>query len=554
MLCRSVTVTVQNSHAEADMRVELFNITKRFGSFIANDKINLHVEAGEVLALLGENGAGKSTLMKVLFGLYQPDEGAVLIDGRETQVCSPTHAMQLGLGMVFQQFNLIPALSVLDNLLLAYPKPPFWTFRTLLGQQQARVERVTQHLHALAPDIKPHRPVSSLSVGQRQIIELVKVLNLEARCIILDEPTSVLTPQEAQALWKLIKEMADSGRSIILITHKMEDVMACADRISVLREGKLQQTLLRSECTEDSLVRLMMGSGSQRDALSLPDWKSVSAKPNKVDLRNLSVTLDTQRLRDISLQIKPGEVLGLAGVSGNGQHLLADALMGLTAWEAGELILDGVLVQSPSRQNLCPQGVAYIPEQPAVNAVAPDLDLTFNVAMGQLRQLPFVPDWQPQRERTRRIINDFNVRPDNPSLPAGQLSGGNLQKLVVGRELDCDPLFIIAAYPAMGLDAAATQEVYRALFDKARQGAAILWISEDLDDLMAYAHRIAVIHHGAITYVAETQDTDRYTIGRAMTGGTCSLEELEALPVEETNNHPLNARQASSALTSHSAS
>lgn len=505
------------------MHVELFNITKRFGSLTANEAISMSVAGGEVVALLGENGAGKSTLMKVLFGLHTPDEGAILIDGRETSIDSPTQAMRCGLGMVFQQFNLIPALTVMDNLLLAYPDPPFWTFHHLFGRQRKKLENVLQSLRQMAPDIDPNTPVNRLSVGQKQILELVKVLNQNAGCIILDEPTSVLTPQEAQALWSLIRELAASGRSVILITHKMEDVMACADRILVLREGRLVESLLRQECTEEGLVRRMMGQGNQRAPILTPDAREIAERPVKVSLSDVSVTSGAQHLRHINLQLRPGEIVGLAGVSGNGQHLLADALMGLVAWRSGTLTIDGAVIQSPTHRTLGPHQIAYIPEQPAVNAVAGELSLVMNVALGRFRDLSFVPDWLPQRERTERIIRQFNVKPPLPNHPAGNLSGGNLQKLVVGRELDADPAFIIAAYPTMGLDAQATQDVYRALFEKARQNAAILWISEDMDDLLAYSHRVAVIHHGRIQHVLDTAETDRYAIGHAMTGSDGGL-------------------------------
>ena len=508
------------------MHVELFNITKHFGNLAANRAVSLSVGEGEVVALLGENGAGKSTLMKVLFGLLAPDEGAILINGRETVIDSPTTAMRCGLGMVFQQFNLIPALTVLDNLLLAYPKPPFWTFQGRFGRRRKQVEEVLQPLRKMAPDIDTNTQVSCLSVGQKQIIELVKVLNQNARCIILDEPTSVLTPQESQVLWSLIRELAASGRSVILITHKMEDVMACADRILVLREGRLVESLLRQECTEAELVARMMGQDTQRAPIQIPKIEDIAERPIKVSLNDVSVSLGDQRLRHIDLQLRPGEIVGLAGVSGNGQHLLADALMGLAAWQSGSLTIDDTIIQSPTQRTLGPRQIAYIPEQPAVNAVAGELSLVMNVALGHFRDLSFVPDWPPQRERTERIIRQFNVKPPLPDQPAGKLSGGNLQKLVVGRELDADPAFIIAAYPTMGLDASATQDVYRALFEKARQNASILWISEDIDDLLAYSHRIAVIHHGRIEHIFDTANTDRYAIGHAMTGSDAGLAQL----------------------------
>lgn len=500
------------------MNVELFRLTKRFGDFTANDSISLNIDEGKVVALLGENGAGKSTLMKMLFGLYPPDGGSIMIDGRETDIYTPRQAMSLGIGMVFQQFNLVPALSVMDNLLLSYPKTPFWTFRPWLKRQQHIADTILANLEAMAPHIDPATPVRNLSVGERQLLELIKVLNLDARLIILDEPTSVLPPQEAKRLWKMIRQLADSGRSVVLITHKMEDVMACADTIAVMRAGQMVKTLNSTDCTEYSLVKMMMGDTNNRQEIKTLPSDDVARKPHKVLVKNLSAEQDGQSITNINIALRPGEILGIAGVSGNGQHLLADALVGLIPLSAGEVIINGIPTRSALKAQAGSKKIAYIPEQPAVNAVAPDLSLIINVAISHFRELNFFPAWQQERTRTAEVIRTYNVRPDRADLLANQLSGGNLQKLVVGRELMQAKDLIVAAYPTMGLDAGAAHDIYQALFQRANEGASVLWISEDLDDLLSYAHRIAVLKDGQIAEEFDAPEADRYAIGRAMTG------------------------------------
>tara|TARA_R100000322_G_scaffold8731_1_gene5619 strand:- start:1556 stop:2518 length:963 start_codon:yes stop_codon:yes gene_type:complete len=298
----------------------------------------------------------------------------------------------------------------------------------------------------------------------------------------------------------------------------MQDVMACAHRVVVMRAGKLVQTLSREECSEASLVRLMMGDSNQRSSIDVTPRDVFSGKPPRVSIRKLNARQGVQSIENIDLDIRPGEILGIAGVSGNGQHLLADSLVGLAPLSQGEVIIDGIVLHSAARAPKTSEQVAYIPEQPAVNAVASDLSLTTNVALSHFRQLRFFPAWEPEIEQTREIIRQYQVRPDSPSLPAGQLSGGNLQKLVVGRELQGRRDLIVAAYPTMGLDAGAAHDIYQALFAKAHDGAAVLWISEDLDDLMAYAHRIAVLQGGQISGMFDPRECDRLDIGRAMTG------------------------------------
>ncbi len=491
------------------MHTKLIDISKRFGPVLANDAVSLDVGDGEVLALLGENGAGKSTLMKVLYGYYRADSGQIMIDGREAAIASPHDAMAQGIGMVFQQFSLIPALTVLENLLLAYPDPPLWHGRGNAGE-------VLRLLAEFAPGVAAGRRVSDLSVGQKQQVELVKVLNLDARLVILDEPTSVLAPEEVQRLHAVVRKLAASGRSVVFITHKLEDVRACAHRVAVMRGGRLVAQADARGIDARQLVALMVGEASLRQVAQTPP--PAAAAP-RVSIRGLRSSTETLALEGIGLDIAPGEVLGVAGVSGNGQDLLANAVTGMAPITAGEVLLDGEVLHSrgSSRPEDARQG--YIPEYPLKNAVAADLRNSLNLALRRLQEMPMFPSWMSLDARARELMQQFDVRPPQSSLASGRLSGGNLQKLVIARELSEPRRFVVACYPTMGLDLQATQAVYDALFRQAAGGAAVLWISEDLDDLLRYAHRIAVLYHGKLAGVLAAGDADRVRLGHLMTHG-----------------------------------
>jgi general nucleoside transport system ATP-binding protein len=484
-------------------------IRKEFGTVIANDGISLDIRAGEVLALLGENGAGKSTLMKILYGFYQQDGGTIEIDGKEIAFASPREAMALGIGMVFQQFSLVSALSVLENLLAAVREAPWLQFR-----RRARVKAALRWLHQLAPGLDANRPVRNLSVGERQLVELAKVLNLDARVVILDEPTSVLTPGETERLYGFIRQLASEGKAVVLITHKLADIAACADRIVVMRGGRIVDQALAQERSPAALVEAMVGQGSM-GTLTPP---SPAKNTPVLQVRDVSATTAGRTIRNVSFDVAGGEIFGIAGVSGNGQFVLAEALAGLIPVTGGDIVLEGISIASRQEDSAIPDDVAYIPERPLDNAVVADLDLALNLALRCARKLPFFPARRDIEARAKKLIRAYDVRPPRPLLPAAALSGGNLQKLVIARELSGKPRFVIACYPTMGLDVQATQAVYREMFRHAAEGACVVWISEELDDLLSYAHRIAVIHDGEISGIVPRQAADRQTLGRWMAG------------------------------------
>jgi len=490
--------------------VTMSAIRKTFGTVVANDDVSIEISQGEVLALLGENGAGKSTLMKILYGFDQPDAGTIRVEGSPVKFTSPRDAMAFGIGMVFQQFSLVPALSVLENLLAALPHAPW-----LQRRGSRRVMAALRWLDQLAPNLDPQRPVRSLGVGERQLVELAKVLNLDARVVILDEPTSVLTPAETERLYGFIRTLGAEGKAVVLITHKLADVAACADRIVVMRGGKVVDRAAASDRTPEALVEAMVGRGSI-GSLQRPD--TPIDHPPILQVRSLCAELQGRMIRDISFELGSGEILGIAGVSGNGQFVLAEALAGLVPVRSGDVILAGISIASRREDSAIAADVAYIPERPIDNAVVADLDLALNLALRHGSQLALFPSRREIEARALQLLCDYDVRPPRPGLAAYALSGGNLQKLLIARELSRRPRLVIACYPTMGLDVLAAQAVYRELFSHAASGAGVIWISENLDDLMSYAHRIAVIHDGCITGIMHQHAADRQTLGRWMAG------------------------------------
>jgi ABC-type uncharacterized transport system ATPase subunit len=489
------------------MEVALTKISKRFGAVLANDGIDIRVRSGEVLALLGENGAGKSTLMKILYGFQQPDAGEITIDGQAVTFPSPSAARDAGIGMVFQDFSLVQAMTVADNLMLAAAGTKWWCG----PGSRARTDAV-QALAAAAPEGRPGARVCDLAVGEQQLVELSRVLESQARVIILDEPTSVLTPAETERLYARVRAFAAEGRAIILITHKMDDVLACATRVCVLRGGRCVYDAELGTTTRDQLVDHFIGQGTAAEPVISPPLGQVRYR-----VEGVSAQREAERVGPFTFELAAGEILGVAGVSGNGQHLLSELLAGLVTPDEGTVRLDGASIHGNPRAR---ERIGFIPEQPKQNGVAGDLNLATNLSLKRLWRLRWLDPLEGETEDSAQRLETFDVRPPNPALAARVLSGGNLQKLVLARELGAPCDLVVACYPTMGLDLGASRGVHRLLAEQAAAGACVIWVSEDLDELLASTHRMAVLTKGRFAGIVATPEADRRLIGKWMAGTT----------------------------------
>jgi simple sugar transport system ATP-binding protein len=491
--------------------LEISGVSKRFGQTLANDDISLCLGKGEIVALLGENGAGKTTLMSILFGHYVPDAGRVRVDGRDLPPGKPRAAIRAGIGMVHQHFSLAPNLTVLENVTTGTES--LWSLRSRRTQARARLLSIAERFGL---KVDPDARLGDLSVGEQQRVEILKALYNDARILVLDEPTAVLTQIEAERLFATLKDMAAQGLSLIFISHKLDEVMSAADRIVVLRGGRHVAERLAAETSKAELAELMVGRTVTRPVRE-------PSTPGDIVLEAAAVTVrvgGVDRLKAIDFRLRAGEVLGIIGVSGNGQASLAQLLSGTLAKTSGDLLLFGEAVGALSVADVVAQGIGRIPEDRNKDGVIGEMAIWENVVLERLAD--FSKNGLVQRASgkalAQRVIDQFDVRGGSPASRIRLLSGGNMQKLILGRNLINRPRILLAAQPARGLDEGAVAAVHERILEARRQGTAVLLISEDLDEVMALADRIQAIVGGRLSPPIPAEEASARRLGLMMSG------------------------------------
>lgn len=494
--------------------VEMRAITKRFANVVANDQVNLQVQRGEIHALLGENGAGKSTLMNMLGGLYRPDSGEILLHGKPVRLRSPRAAIQAGIGMVHQHFMLVPTQTVLENMVLGQSRPRWWLNHHQLAAQ------VTAAAQQFGMQVHPNAKIWQLSVGEQQRVEILKMLYQGAEILIMDEPTAVLTPTEVRDLFQTLRQMAAQGKTIIFISHKLAEVLDIADNVTVLRRGKVVATIPCAGTSKADLAQAMVGRAVNLQLERPP------AQLGKVVLAVEQVSCLDERglpaLRQVNFTLRAGEIVGLAGVAGNGQTELAEVIAGLRGVQSGQVLLAGQVLGAGGVSSAIAAGVAYVPADRNKVGSAPSLNLRDNLLLKNYRTAQFGSGWRlnyaKAQQYAQTMLQKYQVNPPNPSLAARLLSGGNLQKLILAREIALLPKLLLAVTPTRGLDVGATEAVYHALLAERARGAAVLLISEDLDELFALSDRLLVMHAGQIVGELPPDPTRLAEIGLLLAG------------------------------------
>jgi simple sugar transport system ATP-binding protein len=504
--------------------LEVRGITKTFPGVIANEDIDLTLNQGEIHCLLGENGAGKSTLVNVIFGLYQPDEGTVELGGEEYSFSGVRDAIQHGIGMVHQHFQLIPVFTVTEHVILGdeITEGPF------LAMKDAR-RRIEEIEEQYGLDVDPDAKVGDLSVGQQQRVELVKALFRDADILILDEPTAVLTPGEVDEFFTVVRNLVDHGKSIIFITHKLREVLAVADRITVLRNGRVAGTADPATATQQSLANLMVG----RDVVF--EVEKGEARPGEVRLgvEGLSVedNRGVQTVNGFSVEVRSGEIFGIAGVEGNGQRELVEAIAGMRRKVGGHVEILGVDATKMSPRQIASLGVGHIPEDRNKHGLVSSYSVANNMVLDKYYEAPFAQRWirNPKaiREEAERLVEQFDVRTPSVDVPIETLSGGNQQKVIVARELTGDPDLLLVAQPTRGLDVGSIEYIHKQILALRDQGAAVLLVSAELDEILSLSDRIGVMYRGQLVGVFDAVDTSREQLGYLMaTGASHDSEEV----------------------------
>jgi simple sugar transport system ATP-binding protein len=500
--------------------IELRNITKRFGQVLANDKVNIVVKAGTIHAIVGENGAGKSTAMRIAYGFYKADAGEILVEGQVRDIATPHDAIALGIGMVHQHFMLVDTMTVAENIVLG--AEPGSAVALDLATASIEIRKLSEEFKLA---VNPNAVIENLSVGQQQRVELLKALYRHARLLILDEPTAVLTPQEVEEFFSILRRMREQGKTVVIITHKLAEVLAISDEVTVMRDGRVVGRVQTSETNAAELARMMVG----REVLlrvEKPDAKTGSAE---LSVRNLSIVArgGVKRLTDVSFEVRKGEILGIAGVEGNGQTELIEALAGLVSPSelSGKILFEDRDITREGARLRRELGIAHIPEDRHRRGLLLEFDLAENSILGVHYRKPIVSyggvllDSMAVRKRAEEIIAGFDVRPANPDLPARALSGGNQQKLIIGREFKVEPKVLLVSQPTRGVDIGAIEFIHRKLVNLRDSGCAILLVSAELEEVTSLSDRLLIIHEGRIVGEVDPKVATIEEIGLLMTRG-----------------------------------